>query len=66
MRGPNPPRRTANSEPSELTCCDEAGHEALLGDLEDDALVDPDIRRLIDRARRLLLPSPAPVPWWAR
>ena len=51
-----------SQQPSALTCCDEAEHAALLADLEHDALVDPDINRIIERARRLLLPLSAPAP----
>lgn len=62
MRETNP---SPEAKP-ELRCCDEAEHEALLADLAHDALVDPDIRRIIYRARRLLLPPPAPTSWWAK
>ena len=52
-----------------LRCCPFSGHLAVLGDLEHDALTDPDVARLLPRARRLLTGQnrePTVGPWWSR
>ena len=46
--------------------CAEGEHDGLLDDLEHDALADPDIARILDRARHILEQPAAAVPWWAR
>ena len=67
---PNPTKsRTRPHRWPFLRCCDFADHLLLLGDLERAGLEDPDIARLLPRARRLLAGQANgsnEVPWWAQ
>lgn len=51
-----------------MPCCGLADHNAILADIEQDALSDPDLARLLPRVRYLLAGhTTEPVgPWWAR
>ena len=63
------PPRTYPHPRRAIGCCPLLDHIGLLGDLEHDALTDPDIAHLLPRATRLLTSQgrePAVGPWWTK